>query len=495
MIRLLAEADAAPLRALRLRALREEPDSFLSSHDVEAAEPEEVTRERLRQVAGAKASGVFGAFDGVALVGMPRMGRALAPPVHWRESVQGPFRLLRLPALALALGYLAPHVRDRWLPDLGTDLGRDQVIAFLSSVSTGMMAFTGIVFSLLIVLFQLGSSAYTPRIVSQWLKNRTLANATGVFTGTFLYSLMALRAVGIVQGSRSCALTLYIAFGWLLASLWMLSRLVRLFTTFIHANVLRMLGEQGRAAIARAHPPRPRPAGVSCAAPSEPPAQVLVHEGPPLYVVKIDVDGLVRTAREARALIRLPFAPGDSLTEGTTLALVYGAGRDIPRRSLLASIMLERERDISEDPKYALRLLVDVAVRALSAAVNDPTTTVQALDQIEALLTMLAERDLGTGRVTDDGGNLRLIYDATTWEEYLELALAEIQFYGASSLQTERRLTALLAFLRDHVPAQRRAAVDALAQQHVAAVMAAFHGQPRVVAERGDRQGLGHTLP
>jgi uncharacterized membrane protein len=402
-------------------------------------------------------------------------------------------------ALALVLGYVTPHVRDRWLPALGTDLGRDQVIAFLSSVATGMMAFTGLVFSLLLVLPQLGTSAYTPRIVSFWVKDRTIANATGVFTGTFLYSLMALRAVGIIQGSRSCALTLYIAFGWLLASLWMLARLVLLFTELTHANVLSMLGEQGTAAIARTYrkalaAPSEATARVPVPAPSEQPAHVLVYDGPPLYVVNIDVHRLLRIASESQVLIRLPFAPGDSVTAGTTLALVYGRGRAIPRRPLLASIVLGRERIIAEDPKYALRLLVDLGVHALSAAINDPTTAVHALDQIEALLTQLAEQDLDVGQVRDERGELRLIYDATTWEEYLELALAEIEFYAVSSLQVERRLAALLAFLRDHVPSQRRPAVEALTQQHVAAVVDAFRGPPRTVAERGDRQGLGHTL-
>jgi uncharacterized membrane protein len=335
--------------------------------------------------------------------------------------------------------------------------------------------------------------------VSFWVKNRTIANATGVFTGTFLYSLMALRAVGIIQGNRSCALTLYIAFGWLLASLWMLARLVVLFTELTQANVLWSLGDQGRAAIERTYG---TPA-TACAEPPGPcrlpdprqPRQTIVHDGPPLYVVKIDAVRLVRMARRAQALIRLPFSPGDSITAGTRLALVYGDGAAVPSRSLLSAIVLGRERVIAEDPKYALRLLVDVAVRALSSGINDPTTAVHALDQIEALLVHLAERDLDVGQVRDDDGELRLVYDATMWEEYLELALAEIEFYGPSSLQVERRVAALLAFLQEHVPTPRRAAVDTRARQHLATVLDAFRGEPRDLAARGDRQGLGHTLP
>jgi uncharacterized membrane protein len=174
------------------------------------------------------------------------------------------------------------------------------------------------------------------------------------------------------------------------------------------------------------------------------------------------------------------------------LALVYG--RAVPRRRLLASIELGLERDVRVDPKYALRLLVDVAVRAVSGGTNDPTTAVQALDQIEALLVKLGNLELDAGRVRDRDGELRLAYDAATWEEYLELALAEIQHYGAASLQTERRLAALLAFVRDHVPGPRRAAVEVLAEQHVAVVAQALRGPSLMVAARGDRQGLGHTL-
>jgi uncharacterized membrane protein len=397
---------------------------------------------------------------------------------------------------ALGLGYFVPHIRDRLLPRMGTDMGRDQLIAFLTSVATGMMTFTGVVLSLLFVLLQLGTSGYTPRIVSSWVRDPRIANATGVFTGTFVYSLMALRAVGLVQGSRSCALTIYVAFVWLLASLWMVTRLWTVFADHDHAHVLRMLGQQGSDAIDRMYAPAPRtggitPVGESPEAWREPP-QAIVHDGPPLYIVRIHVNRLVRLAHECGSLIRIPFAQGDSVTAGAALALVYGP--TVPPRRILASIELGLERDVGFDPKYALRMLVDVALRALSSSTNDPTTAVQTLDQIEALLIKLGNVELDVGRMRDAGGELRLVYDATTWEEYLELALAEIQYDGAASLQTERRLAALLAFLRDHVPAPRRAAVDRLAQQQAAVVAEALHGPRLIAAARGDRQGLGHSL-
>lgn len=375
-------------------------------------------------------------------------------------------------------------------------MGRDQLIAFLTSVATGMMTFTGVVLSLLFVMLELGATGYSPRIVSSWVKDPRIANATGVFTGTFAYSLMALRAIGLVQGSRSCALTIYVAFGWLLASLWMLTRLAKVFAEHDHTYVLRMLGQHGSEAIDWVYTIASSKAGGAHAdeLPENEgvPLQVFVHEGPPLYIVRIHVPRLVALARARGALIRIPFAQGDAVTAGATLAVVHGA--PIPFRYLRGLIELGVERELRADPKYALRLLVDVALRALSSSTNDPTTAVQALDQIEALLVKLGNLDLEIGRVRDGAGELRLVYDATTWEEYLELALAEIQYYGAASLQTERRLVALFAFLRDHLPPSRRAAVERLAEQHRAVVAQALRGPSLIITLRGDRQGLGHTL-
>jgi uncharacterized membrane protein len=271
----------------------------------------------------------------------------------------------------------------------------------------------------------------------------------------------------------------------------MLTRLGVVFMEHDHAHILRMLGQQGSHAINHVYAARrARGSEPLLAEEQREPVQVIVHEGPPLYIVGLDVERLVRLAHDKGALIRIPFSQGDCVTAGATLALVYG--RALPPRRVVAAIALGLERELEVDPKYALRLLVDLALRALAG--NDPTTAVQALDQIEALLIRLGNLDLDVGRVFDRQGELRLVYDATAWEEYLELALVEVQHYGAASLQTERRLGALLTFLRDHVPPSRRVAVNAWAEQHEVVVAQALHGPTLLIAMGGDRQGLGHTM-
>ena len=107
----------------------------------------------------------------------------------------------------------------------------------------------------------------------------------------------------------------------------------------------------------------------------------------------------------------------------------------LPEAALRRAVQLQRERTFEQDPKYALRLLVDIAIKALSPAINDPTTAVQALDHIEDLLRRLASRRLDVGQVQDGDGTLRLIFPTPTWGDFLMLAFDEIRFCGATSLQ------------------------------------------------------------
>ena len=92
------------------------------------------------------------------------------------------------------------------------------------------------------------------------------------------------------------------------------------------------------------------------------------------------------------------------------------------------------ERTFEQDPKYAIRLLVDIAIKALSPAINDPTTAVQALDQIEDLLLRLGRRRLEIGEFRDRDGQLRLVVPSPTWEDFLRLAFDEIRYCGARSV-------------------------------------------------------------
>ena len=205
-----------------------------------------------------------------------------------------------------------------------------------------------------------------------------------------------------------------------------------------------------------------------------------------------DVQSLVALAKQAEGVIVMALAVGDTVVEGDALLRVHGGHQTFPSAVLRQVIQLERQRTFDQDPKYALRLLVDIAIRALSPAVNDPTTAVQALDEIEDLLRRIGTRYLDVGQVVDESGALRVILPTPSWEDFLSLAFDEIRFYGATSLQVMRRLRSALYDLSRVVPPSRQNAVrHYLEHLDITVKNSIRDAEDLTTALQQDRQGLG----
>ena len=169
----------------------------------------------------------------------------------------------------------------------------------------------------------------------------------------------------------------------------------------------------------------------------------------------------------------------------------HGGERPLPERRLRRLVQLGADRTFEQDPKYAIRILVDIAIRALSPAVNDPTTAVQALDQLEDLLLRLGRRKLAAGRARDASGSVRLVFPVPSWEDFLVLALDEIRFYGASSIQVMRRMRAS-SRTYGASPPERREGLQRYLERVDKGIRRAFEdGDDRKDALEGDRQGIG----
>ncbi|HEU0163576.1 MAG TPA: DUF2254 family protein, partial [Thermomicrobiales bacterium] len=154
------------------------------------------------------------------------------------------------------------------------------------------------------------------------------------------------------------------------------------------------------------------------------------------------------------------------------------------------------ERTFSQDPKYVLRILSDIGVRALSPGINDPTTATDVLNVVERLLGYLAARNLGDGLQCDDAGELRVEFPVADWEDFVSVALDEIRLYGIQSAQVSRRLICVLETLIADVPEKRRPVLlDRLDRTRRA--VAALYPDPddRALALAPDAQGLGGTRP
>ena len=147
------------------------------------------------------------------------------------------------------------------------------------------------------------------------------------------------------------------------------------------------------------------------------------------------------------------------MTSGDPLFKIYNGGENIIDRQLHDAVAIGPERTMEQDPSFAFRIIVDIAAKALSPAINDPTTAVLALDQIHRLLRTVAGRKLDTGQEYDSNGQLRLLYRTPEWEDFISLAVTEIRNYGKDSLQVVRRMRALLENLIAILPPQRAGAL------------------------------------
>jgi uncharacterized membrane protein len=224
-----------------------------------------------------------------------------------------------------------------------------------------------------------------------------------------------------------------------------------------------------------------------------PPSQTLVYSGPPQTIAALDIASLVRHAEKSGGVVAMTCSVGEALLDGAAVLRVYGARHSLSERDLMRAIRLASERTFEQDPKYPIRLLGDIAIKALSPAINDPTTAVQAIDQIEDLMRRLALSDLDSGVARDAQGVVRLVMPMPTFEDYLSLAFDEIRQFGITSVQVMRRLRAAFNGLAEIAPTPERLAAVRRYAAHLDRVIerSELDLEDRAVALQEDRQGLG----
>src|ERR1700756_1801820 len=299
---------------------------------------------------------------------------------------------------ALLFGFAVPRLSHLFLPVFVSTISVNSAIGIYSAIASGMLALTGIVFSLTFVMVQFSATAYSPRLVLWIARDPVMSHAIGVFTATFLYALSAL-AWGDRGGSRRVPLArVVVVAALLIVSIVMFISLIQRVSMLQITRMLIFTGDQGREIIEQLYPPMDTPA-----TPYSPSlltarcVQTLFHHGNPSALQRVDINALMGVATEAACALEMTVSVGDVVLESTPILRVLGGTGPIPEEALKSAIELGAERTFDQDPKYAIRLLVDIAIRALSPAVNDPTTAVQALNEIEDLLLRLGRRRLEIG--------------------------------------------------------------------------------------------------
>jgi len=361
----------------------------------------------------------------------------------------------------------------------------------LTTIVGSMVGLTGFVVTVTVLAIQMATGTFSARYMRIWYRDNLLKATLGVLAGTLAFSFSLLRQVTSNQAPN---------IGVTVAGFLMVLSLVLFllfFDRFVHrlrpvavAGLASQVARRIITTVARAVEADVGPARIGASEPV-----LTVPSGREGSIQAISVRGLVAWASRHDHLLVMQAAVGDFVTPGQPVIGVFGNG-SIPGRTsrqLRGMIAFGVERTIEQDPAFAIRIIVDVAVKALSAAINDPTTAVQALDHLAGVLALLGATPLhGPLTFRDRQGAPRLFMPGRTWEDYLALGVTEIREYGSTSIQVMRRLRAMLEDLRESVRSEHRPAVDEEIVKLDATVGVGFAGSvDKDQAQVCDRQGIG----
>ena len=186
----------------------------------------------------------------------------------------------------------------------------------------------------------------------------------------------------------------------------------------------------------------------------------LPYRGRSGVLVALDAAGLVEIAQRADCTIEFVPGIGDFIATGDTLFRFHGrAPIAAETEALYRAVPVRYEQTVEEDPLFGFRIIVDIAVKALSPAIDDPGTAVEAIERIQHSLNLLGHRQLDSGIVRDVSGEARLKYRTPQWDDSVALSVAEVRASAGESPQVHRRLRAMLAQLVRTLPEPRAAAV------------------------------------
>ncbi|WP_330475648.1 DUF2254 domain-containing protein [Terrabacter sp. C0L_2] len=396
----------------------------------------------------------------------------MASPHHltpW-QRVWRPFWALPLAIAlaAIAAGVVLPLL-DRGLSEHVPYLfqgGSDSARSLLSTIATAMISVTGLVFSITMVVLQLASSQFTPRILGDFLAQRTTQVTLGVFIASFVFALTVLRSV---RGGNDIdafvpQLSVTTAFLLVISSMGCFIAFIHHITVSIQvSSVISGIGDRA-VALADDLYPEGAPAPTATWSPEVGMPRAAVTSGDRHGVVtEIDVERLTEVARDLDLVATVEVGVGDFLAEHMPLVTVWGRPDldDARAERLRDCVLLETERTMRQDLGFGIRQLVDIAERALSPGVNDPTTAVQALDELHRILRLLVTRRTGSRYAADAEGAVRVVLRPQEVGDLVDLATEEIIHYGRDSVQVPRRLSAVLddllsVSLPDHRPALTR---------------------------------------
>jgi uncharacterized membrane protein len=371
----------------------------------------------------------------------------------------------------------------------------DSARTILSLIATSMATLTALVLTIIAIVIQLATQALSPRAVRTFLQDALTHLTLGAFVATFTYALVVLQQFDLISGGPNEIFTSSsITFAFVLAVLSLV-----LFIFYVDhivqkarvTSIIDGIGAETRYVIEQEYPPPERAPGVVTGEVPDREPDRIVYSKKNGVILEIDVDRLMDKISSLDLLVVMVPAVGDFIPTGSRLLELYG-DCNVDLKELLETVEIDAERSIMQDAPFGFRLLVDIAVRALSPGINDPTTANQVIDQLHDLLRLLGARQFPNGWHAENHGRPRLFVPQPSWDIYVALAFEEIRHNGAGSLQVVRRIRSAVDDLLFNLPETRHAPLKRqLALLDDLAARAFPSPAERKAAGYADAQGIG----
>jgi uncharacterized membrane protein len=364
--------------------------------------------------------------------------------------------------------------------------------ALLQATVTATLSFLVFTFGSLLVALQVASGQLTPRIIAPTLlRNNVVRCTVGLFIFTFLFALGVQNRIetNVYQLPLFVAAVLsLLCFASFLFLIDYASRLLR------PISILTRVGNDGLAVIEAVYPDPSSGPGLPSSQRQRlgSPDRTIYHRGSSGIILAANLATLRTAAERADGVIELAPQVGDFVAVEEPLFKLYGGARAIHDELLRGTIAFGSERTLEQDPTFAFRIVIDIALKALSPAINDPTTAVLAIDQLHRMLRSVGRRHLRTDEILDGSSRLRVIFRTPNWEDFVHLAFSEIRACGANNLQILRRSRAMIENLKETLPSHRLSELQQQLSLLDSEAKRLFrYPEELALAEIADSQGLG----
>jgi uncharacterized membrane protein len=379
--------------------------------------------------------------------------------------------LWTVPLIAVAIYLVVKPLAEmlgRWMVRQGTldpktglfGLSMTGARSLLGDIVSADLAFLVFTFGSLLVAIQVAGGQYTPRIIATTLlRDNIIRSISGLFVFTLLFANRTLAWMGENEVHQlQVFITALFGFASVVAFLFLIDYAAK---SLRPVSLVARIGERGIAVIEGVYlaptadvttpPERDKERGV--------PDRIVRQRGKSGILLAVNLTMLAARARRADIVIQIVPQVGDFVAVDEPLFYLYGNSGAIDDSRLRTLVAFGTERTMEQDPMFAFRILADIALKALSAAINDPTTAVLAIDQLHRLLRMVGKRSLHIEEIVDRSGRVRVILRTPNWEDFVHISFREIRQYGASSIQIARRLRAAIENLIQTLPDHRHDAL------------------------------------